>query len=153
MRKNRRVIFHKDFSIQTQGRFDIVDITDDLLSIVPASGVVHGTALVFCPHTTCSIVIGRPGDELARSFATAMETICPEDEYYAHDDLSIRTENLVADEPANAPAHILNAIMGRASESIPVVGGHLALAPGQRVLFVELDSARPRQYMIQITGE
>lgn len=147
------VIFHKDFSIQTEGRFQAVDITDDVIDVVPAAGVVNGTALIFCPHTTCSVMIGAPGPQLEASFAKAMEAICPEGEYYAHDDLSIRTENLVDNEPANAPAHILNALMGKASESIPVVGGRLALAEDQRVLFIELDSARPRQYTIQVTGE
>lgn len=147
------MIFHKDFSIQTEGRFKAVDITDDVMDVVPAAGVVNGTALVFCPHTTCSVMIGARGPQLESSFARAMEAICPEGDYYAHDDLSIRTENLVADEPANAPAHILNAVMGKASECIPIVGGKLALADGQRVLFIELDSARPRQYTIQVTGE
>lgn len=147
------MIFHKDYSIETSGRFQAVDITDDVMAVVPSSGVVNGTVLVFCPHTTCSIMVGAPGPQLEASFAKAMEAICPESDYYAHDDLSIRTENLVDNEPANAPAHILNAVMGKASECIPVVGGRLALAPGQRVLFVELDSARPRQYTIQVTGE
>lgn len=137
----------------TSGRFQAVDITADVMDVVPSSGVVNGTVLVFCPHTTCSVMVGAPGPELEASFVKVMQAICPEDDYYAHDDLSIRTENLVENEPANAPAHILNAVMGKASECIPVVGGRLALAPGQRVLFVELDSARPRQYTIQVTGE
>ncbi len=147
------MIFHKDFSVQTEGRFQAVDITEDVMAVVTASGVVSGTALVFCPHTTCSIMIGAPGSQLETSLAKTMETICPESDYYAHDDLSIRTENLVANEPANAPAHILNAVLGKASECIPVVAGRLALAESQRVLFVELDCARPRQYTIQVTGE
>lgn len=147
------MIFHKDFSVETSGRFQAVDITDDVMDVVPSSGVVNGTVLVFCPHTTCSVMVGAPGPQLEASFVKAMQAICPEDDYYAHDDLSIRTENLVDNEPANAPAHILNAVMGKASECIPVIGGRLALAPGQRVLFVELDSARPRQYTIQVTGE
>ncbi len=147
------MIFHKDFSVRTSDRFDIVDITEDVESVVTASGIVNGTALVFCPHTTCSVLLGRPSPGLAASFKTAMDKVCPEGEYYAHDDLSIRTQNLVANEPANAPAHIMNAVMGKISESIPVMGGRLALAPDQRVLFVELDSARPRQYSIQAIGE
>lgn len=153
MRNDWGVIFHKDFSVRTSARFDVVDVTEDVESVVTASGIVNGTALVFCPHTTCSVLLGRPTPALATSFATAMEKVCPEDEYYAHDDLSIRTQNLVPDEPANAPAHILNAVMGKISESIPIVDGRLALSEHQRVLFVELDSARPRQYSIQAIGE
>ncbi|MEA2517878.1 MAG: hypothetical protein QOG16_1716 [Actinomycetota bacterium] len=153
MRKNHWVIFSKDFSVTTSGRFDLVDVTEDVRSVISASGVVNGSVLVFCPHTTCSILIGTPTTELVDSLNTAMDRLAPPDAYYAHDDLSIRTENLVEDEPANAPAHLMNAVMGKVSESLPVAGGELSLGDGQQVLFVELDSSRPRRYIIQVTGE
>jgi secondary thiamine-phosphate synthase enzyme len=153
MRKNRVVIFSKDFSVTTAGRLDLVDVTEDVRSVISASGVVNGSVLVFCPHTTCSVLIGTPSKELVDSLATAMDRLAPPDAYYAHDDLSIRTENLVDDEPANAPAHLMNAVMGKVSESLPVAGGELFLGEGQQVLFVELDSSRPRRYIIQVTGE
>jgi thiamine phosphate synthase YjbQ (UPF0047 family) len=82
-----------------------------------------------------------------------MAVLAPADAYYAHDDLSIRTENLVTNEPANAPAHLMNALMGKVSESVPVTGGEIVLGTGQKILFVELDSSRPRRYVIQVTGE
>ncbi|MEA2452199.1 MAG: hypothetical protein QOG04_909 [Actinomycetota bacterium] len=153
MRKNRGVIFSKDFSVSTSGRFDLVDVTEDVRSVVSASGVLNGCVLVFCPHTTCSVLVATPTPELVASLHAAMDRLAPQDAYYAHDDLSIRTENLVDDEPANAPAHLMNAVMGKVSESLPVVAGELQLGDGQQVLFVELDSSRPRRYVIQVTGE
>jgi secondary thiamine-phosphate synthase enzyme len=147
------VIFFKDFSVTTRERFDVVDITEDVFSVVQASGVVNGTVLVFCPHTTCSVVVTANDPRLVHTLRRSMQQIAPEGAYYAHDDLDIRTENLVPDEPANGPAHIMNAVMGKTSEVIPVTGGQLALAGSQRILFVEFDSARARQYCIQITGE
>jgi secondary thiamine-phosphate synthase enzyme len=153
MRKDRAVIFAKDFSVTTAGRFDMVDVTEDVRAVVSASGVLEGCVLIFCPHTTCSVLVGKPSAELVASMTAAIETLAPADAYYAHDDLSIRTENLVDDEPANAPAHLMNAVMGKVSESIPVSGGELQMGPDQQVLFVELDSSRPRRYLIQVTGE
>lgn len=147
------MIFFKDFSVTTGERFDVVDITDDVFSVVQASGVVNGTVLVFCPHTTCSIMVTANQPHLAETLRASMSQVAPEHEYYAHDDLEIRTENLVENEPANAPAHIMNAVMGKTSECVPVIGGRLSLADNQRILFVEFDSARARQYCIQITGE
>lgn len=147
------MIFYKDYSVTTSGRFDVVDITDDVVSVVQASGVVHGTVVVFCPHTTCSVMLAADHPALVESLRSTMDKVAPLDAYYAHDDLGIRTENLVEGEPANAPAHIMNAVIGKTSESIPVTGGRMALAEDQRILFVELDGARPRQYCIQITGE
>jgi secondary thiamine-phosphate synthase enzyme len=153
MRKNQGVIFSKEFSVATSGRFDLVDVTEDVRSVVSASGVLNGSALIFCPHTTCSILVGEPSSELVASLHSAMAVLAPADAYYAHDDLSIRTENLVTNEPANAPAHLMNALMGKVSESVPVTGGEIVLGTGQKILFVELDSSRPRRYVIQVTGE
>lgn len=137
----------------TSGRFDLVDVTEDVRSVISASGVVDGSVLVFCPHTTCSVLIGTASRELVDSLTAAMDRLAPPDAYYAHDDLSVRTENLVDNEPANAPAHLMNAVMGKVSESLLVAGGELLLGDGQQVLFVELDSSRPRRYLIQVTGE
>ena len=147
------MIFSKEFSVATSGRLDLVDVTEDVRSVVAASGILSGSALIFCPHTTCSLLIGEPSAELVKSLHAAMDSLAPPDAYYAHDDLSIRTENLVSEEPANAPAHLMNAVMGKVSESVPVTGGDVVLGDGQRILFVELDSSRPRRYVIQVTGE
>lgn len=137
----------------TSGRFDLVDVTEDVRSVISASGVVNGSVLIFCPHTTCSVLVATATTELVDSLHAAMDRLAPPDAYYAHDDLTIRTENLVEDEPANAPAHLMNAVMGKVSESLPVAGGEVLLGDGQQVLFVELDSSRPRRYVIQVTGE
>ncbi len=147
------MIFSKEFSVATSGRFDLVDVTEDVRSVVSASGVLNGSALIFCPHTTCSLLVGEPSSKLVASLHSAMEVLAPADAYYAHDDLTIRTENLVADEPANAPAHLMNAVMGKVSESVPVASGEIVLGDGQRILFIELDGSRPRRYLIQVTGE
>lgn len=147
------MIFAKEFSVTTAGRFDLVDVTEDVRSVVAASGVLDGSVLIFCPHTTCSVMVGRSSSELVDSLTEAMSLLAPSDAYYAHDDLSIRTENLVDDEPANAPAHLMSAVMGKVSESVPVTGGELLIGDDQAILFVELDSSRARRYLIQVTGE
>jgi secondary thiamine-phosphate synthase enzyme len=147
------MIQHQVFEIKTGGRLDAVDVTDDILDTLRTSGVQVGSALVFSPHTTCCIVVGTGGAETAHSLEATLKAIAAEDGYYAHDDLTIRTENLVDDEPANAPAHILHAVAGKASECIPVADGQLLLGDNQRVLFVELDSSRLRRYVIQVLGE
>lgn len=87
------------------------------------------------------------------SIQETMGLIAPDGAYYAHDDLDIRTQNLVEDEPANAPAHIFQAIAGSASECVPVRDGELVLGDEQRILFVELDCSRKRRYLVQVVGE
>jgi secondary thiamine-phosphate synthase enzyme len=150
---NGIVILYEEFEVKTCGCLEALDITEEVSSVVRSSGVSRGSVLVFSPHTTCSVAISAPGTETTDAMRQAMSTMAPSNGYYAHDDMAVRTENLVDDEPANAPAHIFHVFAGRASECIPIVEGSLALGNGQRILFVELDSARFRRYGIQVTGE
>jgi secondary thiamine-phosphate synthase enzyme len=151
--QNRAVVIFEEFETKTGGRLDALDVTDEVRDVVDASNVKHGTVLVFSPHTTCCVLLASPGSEMTAAFERAMRNIAPDDGYYAHDDLDIRTENLIENEPANAPAHIIHVFLGKASEAIPIDSGRLMLGTGQRVLFVELDSSRKRRYCIQVIGE
>ena len=147
------MIVSREFDIKTGGRLDAFDVTGEVETTVSESGISHGSVLVFSPHTTCCVVVGSGNGDTVRSLQATLELIESEDGYYAHDDFSIRTENLVEDEPANAPAHLLHAVVGKTSECIPVADGKLLLGEGQRVMFVELDDSRPRRYVIQVLGE
>lgn len=143
----------EEFEAKTGGRLDAVDVTDDVMSVVVETGIQSGSALVFSPHTTCCVLITTPGRDLERALDEVVTSIAPEDRYYAHDDLDVRTENLVEGEPPNAPAHIAHAFIGKTSEVIPVVEGALVLDRDQRVLLVELDSSRLRRYYVQLLGQ
>jgi secondary thiamine-phosphate synthase enzyme len=147
------VIVTHEFEAKTGGRLDALDVTAEVEEVVHESGITSGNVLVFSPHTTCCVLIATPGMEMLAAMERTMRTIAPDDGYYAHDDLDIRTENLTENELPNAPAHIIHIFMGKASETVPVVNGKPMLGPGQRVLFVELDCSRPRRYCIQVVGE
>jgi secondary thiamine-phosphate synthase enzyme len=150
--ENGRVIAFEEYEIKTGGRLDTVDITQEVQDMVRRSGIGNGSVLVFSPHTTCCVMVAARDPETAGRLAEAMESLAPANGYYAHDDLSIRTENLIEHEPANAPAHLYNVFAGKTSECIPVVDGCVVLGDNQRVLFVELDSSRKRRYYVQVIG-
>jgi secondary thiamine-phosphate synthase enzyme len=147
------VILFKEFETKTGCKLDALDVTEDVSDLVRTAGVKEGSALVFSPHTTCCVMVAAPGAATVAALQDAMERVAPVAAYYAHDDLDVRTENLVEDESANAPAHIFHVIAGRASECIPVTNGELRLGDGQRILFVELDCSRQRRYCAQVLGE
>ena len=150
------MIAYEEFDTATGGRLDALDITPEIEKVVANSGIRNGSALVFSPHTTCCVLVANGDRKLVQSLGKAMDLLEPEDGYYHHDDFSVRTENLdptVEAEPANAPAHLVHVFSGKASEVIPVMDGGLALGDAQRVYFVELCSARPRRYVIQVLGE
>ncbi len=146
------MIVFQEFETKTGGRLDTLDITGEVVETLADSGVQEGSVLVFSPHTTCCVLLASSGPETRDALQATLDRLAPADGYYAHDDLGIRTENLVEDEPANAPAHIFQVMAGKASECIPVAGGRLVLGAAQRVLFVELDSSRERRYCIQVLG-
>lgn len=147
------VITFEEFETKTGGRLDALDITEEVIEVARSAGVTRGSVLVFSPHTTCSVMITRGGIEMVRQLEEAMHKLAPDDIYYQHDDFSIRTENMTEDEPPNAPSHLFHVFAGKTSESIPIVEGWPLLGDDQRVLFVELDSSRPRRYCIQVVGE
>ena len=151
--ENVEVIAFEEFETRTGGRLDALDITEEVVEVARSSGVSRGNVLVFSHHTTCSVMISEGGTEIVKQLEQAMHNLAPDDLYYQHDDFSIRTENMTEDEPPNAPSHIFHVFAGKTSESIPVLDGDLLLGTGQRVLFVELDSSRPRRYCIQVLGE
>lgn len=150
---NEEMVVYEEFVAKTGGRLDALDVTAEVLSVVKASGVSNGSVLIFSPHTTCCVVLAERGGDTTSALELALKTIAPDNGYYAHDDLDIRTENLVDDEHANAPAHIFHVFAGKASECIPIVRGAVALGPEQRVLFLELDCSRERRYLVQVVGE
>jgi secondary thiamine-phosphate synthase enzyme len=147
------MVHFEEFEAKTGGRLDALDVTAEVAEAVRNAGVRSGNALVFSPHTTSCVMISAPGHQLSELLAREMELLAPAGDYYAHDDLTVRTENLVEDELPNAPAHLFHVFAGKASECIPIVEGRLALARNQRVLLVELDRSRLRRYFVQVVGE
>jgi secondary thiamine-phosphate synthase enzyme len=149
----KRMILYEEFETKTGGRLDAVDVTAEVREMVKASGVSTGSVLVFSPHTTCCVMVSNGSGQILEALERSMAALAPDDGYYEHDDFSIRTENLMDDEPENAPAHLVHVFAGKTSEVIPVVDSEPALGEDQAVLFVELCSSRLRRYGIQVLGE
>ncbi len=145
----------ENHSFTTTGCGQFVDVTQDLRDVVTRSGVDNGMALVYSPHTTCAVVINENESGFIRDFQGLMDGLVPQDAGYRHDDLESRTENL-EDDPHDVPngwAHCRQALLGSASQTVPIVDGHLLLGRWQRVFFLELDRSRDRRVLIQVMGE
>src|SRR6185295_1379649 len=109
---------------QHQARIEIatatrgfVDVTDRVQEIVRASGVRTGLAVVFCRHTSASLLIQENYDPaVPRDLARWLDRLAPESDAYEHQD----------EGPDDMPSH-LRATLTRTSESIPIADGRLAL--------------------------
>jgi secondary thiamine-phosphate synthase enzyme len=147
--------FFENHSFSTDECGQFVDMTDDLSELVERSAVQDGMALVYSPHTTCAVLINERETGFIGDFNALMESLVPLGDPYRHDDLEARTENLDDDphEVPNGHAHCRHALIGSASQAIPIVKGQLMLGRWQRIFFLELDRARDRRVLMQVMGE
>ncbi len=147
-------VFQRESQFRTSGGLSVRDITDEVNEAVRESGITHGIACVYSPHTTCCVRVNEFEQGFLEDFATMLKRIVPSDGYYAHDDWDKRTENICEEDAefGNGHAHCMSMLLGSAGESIPVVEGRLQLGTWQRVLFLELDRERDRRWVVQVVG-
>ena len=138
---------------KAETKFGFVDLTPKLIDAVYSSGIDVGVAVAFCRHTTCSLLINEWEDGAMDDLRRRGHALVPEGTYYAHDDMTRRTQNLQGlGEPANGRAHVLPALVGGTSQLVPIIGGRPALGRWQRLILVELDDPRPREIVFTILG-
>lgn len=130
--------------IQTRGR-SLVEVTAEVARVVAGSGVRTGVCVVFCQHTSASLMIQENADPSVQTDLLAwLERLAPDgDPGYRHD-----TEG-----PDDMAAHLRGAVT-RSSETIPITGGRLALGTWQGIYLAE-HRTRPhtRHLIVHIMGE
>lgn len=139
-------------TVEAPRRLGFVDLTPALEREAAQLGDRDGFAIAFSRHTTCALLMNELEDGAQADFAARLDDLFPPSSYYAHDDLSIRTQNLQPDERANGHAHVAQMLMGGTSLTIPIAGGTPLLGRWQRLLLVELDEPKPREVVLQVYG-
>ena len=130
-------------TVGTRGR-GFHDLTASVSAIVAKSGVRTGLCTVFVQHTSASLLIQENADpSVLRDLARWFEKLAPEDSSaYEHD----------AEGPDDMPSH-LKAAMTRASESVPIANGRLALGTWQALYLVEHRFApHERRVVVHVGG-
>ncbi len=130
---------------------EFIDLTSRIEAFVTESGIRGGQLMIHSLHTTAAVVINEREPLLLEDAAEFLDRLAPRESYYRHDDLSVRTVNMMPDEPANAHSHLQHLMLG-GTKMVPVGGGRMVLGQWQRIFLVELDGARPRKVMLQLTG-
>ena len=127
----------QQFTVQTRGGIQLVDITDRVESAVRESGVHSGVAHVFVTHTTAGITINENADPSVRGdLVAALERAVPDDARYSH------TEG-------NSPAHVKASLMGLC-QTVLVENGKLMLGTWQGIYLCEFDGPRTRRVVVKI---
>jgi secondary thiamine-phosphate synthase enzyme len=131
---------HASIAVATPGR-GCIDITAAVAARIAASGVTCGIALVFVPHTSCSLLLGENADttvrdDLERWFARAVPDGDP---LFRH----------VAEGPDDMPAHVRSILAG-VSVTVPVQAGRLQLGTWQGLYLWE-HRQQPHQRTVLVT--
>jgi secondary thiamine-phosphate synthase enzyme len=130
--------------VRTPGR-GLSDLTGEVARVVEQSGILTGQCVVFCRHTSASLLIQENASpSAARDLLAWLGRLAPDgDPLYSH----------TAEGPDDMPAHLRSAVT-RSSETIPVVEGRLALGTWQGLFLVEhrLDG-HERSLVVHVTGE
>lgn len=149
-------ILNYSVDLQTNDYLEFNDITEKVEELVKKAGIKNGSVLVYSTHTTLAVCINEKEKGFFQDFKDLICKLIPKDCYYRHNDLNIRTENLVCQSGTsdclNGHSHC-NHLLMRNSETIPIIEEKMTLGQWQRIFAIELDCARPRKIVVQIMGE
>jgi secondary thiamine-phosphate synthase enzyme len=134
-------IVQEDFRISTKSRSQMIDITNQVGSLVNKSDVTDGDVIVYCPHTTAAITINENADpSVPHDLLLTLEQLLPQHRSgYRHSE-------------GNSDSHCKSSLIG-CSEQILIKGGALQLGTWQGIFFCEFDGPRSRKVLVQIRGE
>ncbi|MCI0787148.1 MAG: YjbQ family protein [Chloroflexi bacterium] len=138
--------------LETKEAPEFIDITDWVCQCVAQSKVANGFVIVYSKHTTAAVKINENEPLLLQDMVAFLEKISPRNGGYQHNDFSIRTVNMTADESPNGHAHLQHLLLGT-SETVPLIDGIMQFGRYQSVFFIELDHPRSREVMVQVVGE
>ena len=130
--------------VRTPGR-GLHEVTEAVAEVVARSDVSTGLCVVFCPHTSASLLLQENADPSARADLLAwFARLAPDgDPRYAHD----------AEGDDDMAAHLRSAVT-RSSETIPVGRGRLLLGTWQGIYLAEhRTSPHRRTLVVHVHGE
>ncbi len=140
-------VFSASFTLQSEDRTEVSDITKLVRDAVQQFPIAAGIALVNTLHTTCALFINEFQAALVEDLKGMIECLVPERRGYRHDD-----PRYSDCERGNAHSHLRAALLGR-SIAVGVNNCDLTLGRFQSIIFAELDGPRKREITVQIVGE
>jgi len=127
-----------EFSVQSDKRNQMIDITALVEKAVRDSGVQEGSVLVYVPHTTAGVTINENADpDVACDILLTLEELIPHHRAgYRHGE-------------GNSDSHVKASMMG-SSTHVMIDRGQLALGRWQGIFFCEFDGPRRRKLCVQV---
>src|SRR5688500_12040022 len=129
------------FTLRTQQRSQMVEVTEEVRRRLKAAGVSAGRVTVYVPHTTAGITINENADpDVVHDFLAQLDRMVPwEQPFYRHGE-------------GNSAAHVKASMMG-SSVTVIFEAGELKLGRWQGIWFCEFDGPRERDVWVRIDGD
>jgi secondary thiamine-phosphate synthase enzyme len=132
-----------ELRFSTRGDADVVDITVEVQAAVDGAGVGEGQVVAFVRGSTAAITTMEFEPGGVHDLREMLERLIPTQGDYEHNRLNHDT---------NSHAHQRASLIG-ASETVPVVGGRLALGTWQQLVLLDFDDRpRERTVVVQVFG-
>ncbi len=124
-----------EFSVQSSGRTDFIDVTGQVAQVVRDLGLDQAVLTVFNPHTTAAVTINEGADpDVVRDMDAALDKLIPWNDGYHHAE-------------GNSAAHIKASLYG-SSVQVIVQEGKLMLGTWQKIWFCDFDGPRRRRLWV-----
>ena len=128
-----------ELRLSTKGDNDIIDISDGVERVVAAAGAREAQVTAFVRGSTAAITTMEFEPGGVHDLREALERLIPTEGDYQHNRLNHDT---------NSHAHQRASLVGPA-ETVPVVGGNLALGTWQQLVLIDFDD-RPRDRTVVV---
>lgn len=143
-------IHKQKIDLESKNQIEFFDVTENVQTIIDASGVREGTAVIFTPHTTMGVTINHNEPMLMQDFMRVLYKLAPMDDRYSHDLFELRRSSK-SDGRSNGHSHCKSFLIG-VSQTVPIEKGKLLLTDKQSIFAIEFDGARKRDVLVQVMG-
>ncbi len=131
-------------SLQSRGKTEILDITEQIAHKVAASKITTGIVIIFVSGSTAGLTTIEHESGLVADFQALWNRIAPDNLRYEHNE---RWGD------GNGYAHVRASLLGP-SLTVPFNNRKLALGTWQQIVLVDFDNRpRAREVTLQILGE
>ena len=137
-------MFKRTIRTKTQSEGDVIDLTDEVKSVVKDSGIMTGLVHLFVQHSTAALTTIEFEPGVLLDLKRALSVLAPDTADYAHD-------SRWGD--GNGRSHVKAALVGP-SLTIPIENGNLLCGTWQQIVLLELDvnAGRERTIVCTVSG-
>ena len=129
----------QDIPVETDERYQLVSITDEVKRAAGEAGVEEGICIISSTHTTAAVTVNEDYDrDVPGDLAAACRAFL--------DVLDVRFEHA----EGNSDSHLLTSLFGQ-SQTLLVRGGEVDLGRWQGVFLAEFDGPRSRTVRVAVS--